>query len=169
MGKMTATALPSKSPTVWGPPTWQMLHYFASGYPHCPTPPVQQHCVAFLKALPWMLPCETCGAHCRSFLLGYPGGPEAASRCHDALTAFVLALHNDVAAHTRPLAEPWTPEQAALRYASGVVVNPGARSWSDGARLVREQQGTTLSSKQRFHRQNDSRGRGAQSHRSSPT
>jgi len=85
-----------------------------------------------------MLPCESCGAHCRSFTLGYPGGPEGASRCRETLVAFVLALHNEVSAHTRPGSRPWSPERAAEHYAAGVPRTPVARLWSDGVRLVRE-------------------------------
>lgn len=138
MGKMPER-LPATAPAIWGPPTWQMLHYLANGYPQCPTPPVRQHCVAFLKALPWMLPCPECGAHCRSFVLGYPGGPEAASRCRASLVTFALALHNEVAAHTRPGCRPWSEERAEEHYATGVSTSTGSRLWADGGvRLVRE-------------------------------
>lgn len=96
-----------------------------------------------------MLPCEACGAHCRSFSLGYPGGIQGASRCRETLAAFVLALHNEVAARTRPNAKPWTATRAASFYATGVLRAPDTRTWAGDARLVRELSDEAISSKQR--------------------
>ena len=128
----------STHPEIWGPPTWRALHLMAEGYPDFPTPPVLKRCVAFLEALPWMLPCESCGYHTRDFLKRYPGGPERIASCRDALRDFLVELHNSVARRTRPGEVAWSPEKAARVYASGARGTlPYPLEWSSGSRLVR--------------------------------
>jgi hypothetical protein len=130
--------LPSSSPEVWGPPTWISLHFLAEGYPKTPSPPVQKHCEAFLKAVPWMLPCESCGFHFRKFLMAYPGGAKKIASCRDALRCFLVDAHNAVREHTRPDVSPWTPEEAAVFYASGTVgPPPPPLEWFGQSHLVR--------------------------------
>ena len=131
-------AMASSSPEICGPPTWLSLHYLAEGYPEQPSPPVRRSCEAFLRALPWMLPCESCGFHFRKFVATYPGGVAKISSCKDALRCFVVDAHNAVRAHTRPDARPWTPEDAAKTYARGLGgPAPPPLEWSDGSRLIR--------------------------------
>jgi hypothetical protein len=130
--------LQSSSPEIWGPPTWTSLHYLAEGYPKNPSSPVRKHCEAFLNALPWMLPCESCGFHFRKFLFAYPGGVKKITSCRDALRCFLVEAHDDVSAHTRPDAPPWSPEKAAEFYASGVRGPPPLPGeWFGPSHLVR--------------------------------
>ena len=130
--------MPSASPEIWGPPTWLSLHYLAEGYPEQPSPPVKRSCKAFLKALPWMLPCDSCGFHFRKFLATYPGGVAKISSCRDALRCFLVDAHNAIRAHTRPDAKPWTPADASEVYATGRAgPAPAPLEWSDGSRLIR--------------------------------
>jgi hypothetical protein len=132
--------VPPTSPEVWGPPTWVCLHRLAAGYPDDPTPPVKKHCAAFLTALPWMLPCESCGFHIREFTLAYAGGVKRAASCRPELVEFLLAAHNDVAARTRPAAAPWTAADAKKAYGSSVETDAQREpplEWVDGAGLIR--------------------------------
>jgi len=130
--------LPSTSPEIWGPPTWTSLHYLAEGYPKNPSPPVRRHCEAFLKALPWMLPCESCGFHFRKFIFSYPGGADKITSCRDTLRCFLVEAHDAVRAHTRPEAPPWTPAEAETFYASGLRGPPPFPSeWIGQSHLVR--------------------------------
>ena len=134
----SARVLSSASPEVWGPPTWQSLHFLAAGYPKNPTPPVKKSCDAFLRALPWMLPCESCGYHLRKFLRTYPGGAPKAASCREALQCFLVDAHNSVRLHTRPGQRPWTQEEAAKFYEKGPVA-PGVPplEWAGASHLVR--------------------------------
>lgn len=130
--------MPASAPEIWGPPTWISLHYLAEGYPKSPSPPVRKHCEAFLKAVPWMLPCESCGFHFRKFLLSYPGGLKQISSCREALRCFLVEAHNAVRIHTRPGAPPWTPEEAATFYALGVQgPAPQPKDWFGPSHLTR--------------------------------
>jgi len=133
--------LSSASPEIWGPPTWVALHFLAEGYPKSPSPPVRRHCKAFLEALPWMLPCESCGFHFRKFLSAYPGGAEKISSCRESLRCFLVDAHNAVRAHTRPDAASWSHEEAAVFYASGVSAGPPPPlKWFGQSHLVRSSQ-----------------------------
>lgn len=134
--------LPATSPKVWGPPTWTSLHCLAAGYPESPTPPVRRSCEAFLRSLPWMLPCESCGYHFRQFLRNYPGGVGRIASCREALLCFLVEAHNDVSARTRPGQERWTPERARFVYAAGSAgPAPWPREWSGRSHLVRSEAG----------------------------
>jgi len=48
-------------PRIFGPVTWRTVHRFAQHYPVSPTPDVQEACINFVNALPFMLPCPHCG------------------------------------------------------------------------------------------------------------
>lgn len=48
-------------PRVFGPYTWRTVHRFAQFYPIDPTTEVQEACVNFINALPFLLPCPHCG------------------------------------------------------------------------------------------------------------
>ena len=67
---MASREVSSADPRVFGPPTWYALHVMAANYPVAPRRATRRACRAFLRALPWMLPCAACGAHLRSFLRG---------------------------------------------------------------------------------------------------
>jgi len=110
--------LPATSPSVWGPASWRALHLLAEGYPEAPSPPARRHCSRFLRALAWMLPCESCGFHFRAFCRAYPGGLRRAASCRQELALFLVEAHNEVARHTRPAAPPWSLEEAEAAYAS---------------------------------------------------
>jgi len=132
--------LPPTSPQVWGPPTWESLHRLAAGYPDSPTPPVKRHCAAFLRAIPWMLPCESCGFHFMSFLENYEGGLELIVSCRPELVRFLVEAHNDVSARTRPEELPWTVHRAQEAYAAPVEVEncePYPLDWFGRSGLVR--------------------------------
>jgi len=136
----TKRELPSTHPEIWGPPTWRALHLLAEGYPDRPTPPVRRRCAAFLEALPWMLPCEACGFHSRSFLKSYPGGSRKVASCRDALRCFLVELHNAVSSHTRPGRAPWSPAEAEAAYSVGRRGPlPHPEEWAGGSRLVRSE------------------------------
>ena len=132
--------LPARHPEIWGPPTWTALHLLAEGYPDHPTPPVRRRCASFLEALPWMLPCESCGFHSRAFLKRYPGGTRKISSCRDTLRCYLVELHNSVSKHARPGQAPWSPAKAEQTYSSGKRgAEPYPAAWSSGSLLVRSE------------------------------
>lgn len=96
--------------------------------------------MAFLEALPWMLPCESCGFHSRAFLKSYPGGTKKVASCRDTLRCFLVELHNSVSRHTRPGQAPWSPAEAEAAYSTGTRgPKPYPEEWASGSRLVRSE------------------------------
>ena len=127
-----------KSPEVWGPPTWKMLHYLAEGYPAFPSAPLRRHCASFLKALPWMLPCAHCGFHLREFLKSYRKSTFLICASRKELRRFLVEAHNSVSKHTRPDEEPWSVGRASRVYGRGPVAKKRALHWSGTSALVRD-------------------------------
>ena len=58
----------SADPRVFGPPAWLTFHTFAQNYPASPTAAVKASCIAFINAIPLMLPCPHCGYDFKSFI-----------------------------------------------------------------------------------------------------
>jgi hypothetical protein len=116
----------------------------AEGYPDDPTPPVRRNCAAFLLALPWMLPCESCGYHFRRFLLAYEGSADRVASGRSELRRFLTQAHNEVTRHTRPGAAPWTEDDARDAYGSSAAAPAAAApaaaaalEWIDRSVLLR--------------------------------
>jgi hypothetical protein len=58
-------------PKIWGPHYWKMYHYYASSYPINPTPIVMDSARAFIKIIPYTLPCTSCTDHAFAFIKHY--------------------------------------------------------------------------------------------------
>jgi hypothetical protein len=84
--------------TSWGPSGWNFLHAAAFAYPDNPTAEERAHMTAFLSALPFVLPCRRCRAHCAEAIAADPPGDACGSM--DELSRWVVDLHNSVNART---------------------------------------------------------------------
>lgn len=66
--------MPNIHPSVWGPPTWDMMEYVLKGYDVTPERPVE-HLTGFLRSLVHLLPCERCRVHWVQVLATDPPEP----------------------------------------------------------------------------------------------
>lgn len=77
-------------PNKWGPKAWDFFHSVSFSYPINPNREQQQAALDFFKAIPFMLPCSTCGKHCEQQLKQFP--PNVKNR--DTLTKWLYNFHN---------------------------------------------------------------------------
>lgn len=125
-------------PRIFGPPAWRAFHVFAQNYPATPAPTVKAACTAFVRAIPYMLPCPHCGYDFATFIAdndAYEGvdpynpacygsaaygmpcqGPATACASQAGLVNFFLRAHYHVDALTKPCKKLWTPSMAAAAY-----------------------------------------------------
>jgi len=104
---------------VFGPLTWKTFHIMAANYPKNPNQKTIGSCDNFIRAIPYMLPCEHCGYHFREFIrLNDDNDQRVASQCmgtpnesrcqsvrracssRDNLVSFFTRAHNNVSIHT---------------------------------------------------------------------
>ena len=114
----------------------------AANFPSPPTEAAHQACVAFITALPYLVPCRHCGWDLGEFIkrnidndtLTDPGcfgfsnepgvyfsqsvceSPERACMSTYRLTSFFARAHNNVNSHTNPCRKPYTTEEALDQY-----------------------------------------------------
>ena len=86
--------VPSKTPEVWGPSGWFMMHVMAANYPNEPSSEYRTACSDFLQSLPYMLPCGECGKHLQEYVQNIDIPKSCASK--DSLHEFVNAVHDSV-------------------------------------------------------------------------
>ena len=127
-------------PRIFGPPTWRTFHIFAQNYPTEPVATVKTACIAFLKAIPYMLPCAHCGYDFQQFLaanelyasrgdhwnamcagsqaynMPCAGPMTGACDSQSGLVNFFLRAHYNVDRLNKPCKKLWTPSMAAAAY-----------------------------------------------------
>ena len=79
-------------PTKWGSKAWDFFHSVSFSYPENPTKEQQESAMEYFNALPFMLPCSSCGKHCQEQLKKYP--PKVENR--ESLTKWLYNFHNMV-------------------------------------------------------------------------
>lgn len=81
--------------TVWGPPTWHMLHCVSFNYPVVPTTNDQRNYMNFIKTLKCILPCGKCRKNLdKNFKILPLEKKHMASR--DTFSKYVYDLHENV-------------------------------------------------------------------------
>eukprot|EP00964_Phaeocystis_antarctica_P146228 scaffold112426_cov63-Phaeocystis_antarctica.AAC.4 len=126
-------------PRVFGPALWKAFHMIAANFPSPPTKAAHQACVAFITALPYLVPCRHCGWDLGDFIkrnidndgqtdpgcFGFDGqgfsqsvceSPERACMSTYRMTSFFARAHNNVNSHTNPCRKPYTTEEALDQY-----------------------------------------------------
>ena len=86
-------------PKLWGPGTWQLLHYIAQAYAKDPSPEERRAALEFFSALVHLLPCTSCRKHYVATLLEMDQEGNPLSRAvenSDHLREWVVGLHNKV-------------------------------------------------------------------------
>ena len=108
-------------PDVWAAATWQTIHAVAMGYPRDPTELQRQAYRTFFAAcLGEVLPCGSCAASYRRFMLSR-GGRESldAALASDSLFEWTVALHNAVNAELGKPGGAWSVERARVAVLNG--------------------------------------------------
>ena len=55
-------------PHIWGPKFWATYHIYASTYPFNPTPIIMDAARAFIKVIPFTIPCTSCSDHAFAYI-----------------------------------------------------------------------------------------------------
>lgn len=87
-------------PQIWGPKFWSTYHIYASSYPSNPTPIIMEAAKAFIKVIPYTLPCRwDCSDHAFAYIQNtMKRDPELTSVVSNrvALEKFFFDFHNSV-------------------------------------------------------------------------
>ena len=81
---------------VWGPAFWTAIHTASFAYPNTPSESQRKHMKAFIDSMTSVLPCPDCRLHFAQLLGDCPGEYESALENRNALTRFVVDIHNKV-------------------------------------------------------------------------
>lgn len=81
-------------PQEWGPSAWTFLHTVSFAYPDDPDEATRHSTRRFFETLQHVLPCANCREHYRDRFITAALRDPFQSR--DALTRWLVALHNDV-------------------------------------------------------------------------
>lgn len=110
--------IPTSDPRVFGPPAWKTFHIFAENYPNNPNKQTQQSCINFIKSIPYMLPCETCGFDFNEFINKYLQSGKEINKNRDQLRTFFVEAHNNVSKNVDPNHKTWTLDNIRETYKS---------------------------------------------------
>lgn len=130
-GGRDCVLLPSSDPRVFGPPVWLSVHIMAANYPTIARRNVRKACRRFLTSLPYMLPCDHCGAHLRQYLRDHRTELHGAIRTRENLVTFCINLHNYVGLHTNPNRSRFPHELASLYTMGYVNTKSCPRVWKE--------------------------------------
>jgi FAD-linked sulfhydryl oxidase len=83
------------NPLIWGPPTWEMIHTFAAGYPNIPTSNDKINVQYFYKYFSQILPCKNCKIHFQKLLDKYPLNDKILKNSQ-SLLKWTVDIHNKV-------------------------------------------------------------------------
>ena len=102
-------------PRVFGPELWRSLHRIAQNYPDHPSEDTIKHAVAFLEAMPYMIPCSHCGCDFLMYLEEHNIKKVCASK--EDLVKFFVDAHNRVSENLDPAKKQWTVKESNKTYA----------------------------------------------------
>jgi len=83
-------------PKVWGPGLWLTLHSGATKYPEKPSLIVIEKMKNFVLGIPYIIPCENCAEHSRSFIQSKLDQLDTICSSRDNLFNFYVDFHNYV-------------------------------------------------------------------------
>lgn len=85
----------SIGPTVWGPVTWQSMHYISLGYPTNPTLEQKEIYKNYYLSYQIVLPCSICANHYKENLKKIPLTDDILDD-REKLIKWVIDIHNEV-------------------------------------------------------------------------
>ena len=118
-GKTKCGYVSTVDPRVFGPELWRSLHRIAQNYPNNPSKDTQKHAVAFLDAIPYMIPCSHCG--CDFLLYLEENNLNEVCSSKEKLIEFLVNAHNRVSQHLDPNKKQWTVKEANKAYSKEKV------------------------------------------------
>lgn len=125
----------------WGPKAWGLLHIGSFMYPEEPTAHERRSMFNFLHSLSDVIPCSVCRTHFTRSLAEHAPSPDSAALSgRDALSRYLVDLHNQVNARTGK--RVWRYEEAAALYASTSGMCPRTRDIVSPAPAVLGDDGT---------------------------
>jgi hypothetical protein len=86
-------------PHIWGPQFWATYHIYASRYPLNPTPIVMDAARAFIKIIPFTLPCSSCTDHAFRYIQNIQRGDptfDTVVATRATMEKFFFDFHNGV-------------------------------------------------------------------------
>lgn len=119
------------SPERWGAVMWDTFHYITLGYPETdPAPETRQAALAFMQALPFLLPCQACREHLADAYEADMPLHKAVFASRQAFGEYVVQLRDLVKQkHACPGCDPKThsfPEDVSTRL---LAQSPQTKTW----------------------------------------
>lgn len=109
----------TRNPHVWGPGLWLFLHISSANYD--PVSQEQIHrCMAFIKNLPYMLPCYNCSEHAKQFVKDREADLHTICQNRKSLFEFYVDFHNYV--NNRQNKRLFSYQEAWNMYANGAGI-----------------------------------------------
>jgi len=109
----------TRDPHVWGPGLWLFLHISSVNY----TPDSQEQinrCIAFIKNLPYMLPCYNCSEHAKKYVAEIEKNLPEICKSRKNLFEFYVDFHNYV--NNRQGKRLFSYQEAWQMYNNGVGI-----------------------------------------------
>lgn len=120
---------------MWGPCAWKFLHSIAFAYPAAPSDEQIAAHTKFFEALPDVIPCPSCGFHCRTYFESNREELSRALRSGPVLARFMHKFHNAVNASRTPPVKPMDWETVRQIYTYGHADSrprpQSAAEWAD--------------------------------------
>jgi hypothetical protein len=102
-------------PKIWGPPTWDFLHYVTLSYPDYPTQEEKDNIKVFFMLVGKVLPCQNCRNNFYKHINIHKLTDEVVSNRYN-LVMWLIKIHNEVnKMHGKPLL---TYEKVIKKYLS---------------------------------------------------
>lgn len=93
-------------PKVWGPAMWLVLHTGSAHYPKKASPVYADKMKGFIRGLPYIIPCEICANHARTFIAQNWSRIDQIVSGQDELFRFFCEFHNKVnARYQKPIVD----------------------------------------------------------------
>ena len=83
------------NPNLWGPSSWNFMHYITLGYPENPTDEVKKNTLYLFASLKYLLPCEKCRYNYQMHLEKHPLNDVVLSS-RTLLVNWLIDVHNEV-------------------------------------------------------------------------
>ena len=109
----------TKNPNVWGASLWLFIHISSVNYIPSSREQIIQ-CMAFIRSLPYMLPCANCSEHAKQFVSDHDSQLDKICSSKKSLFEFFVDFHNYV--NNQLGKRLFSYEEAWNMYSNGVEI-----------------------------------------------